>query len=100
MSIIQIMVTIIIVTILVTVILGVASYAAYWLRRGRRPTEPQQIDTAPRFFYRYVPNGDQEHVGETRELGAMQIDSPVPRRRPRAASLTPATESGNGGTGR
>lgn len=98
MSIIQIMVTIIIVTILVTVILGVASYAAYWLRRGRRPVEPQEIDTAPRFFYRYSPNGDQV-VDEESETGAMQIDSPVPVRRPRPAGFSPMTESGNGGTG-
>jgi hypothetical protein len=49
------MVTIIIVTILVTVILGVASYAAYWLRRGRRPVELEAVDTSPRYFYRYMP---------------------------------------------
>ncbi|NIR45868.1 MAG: hypothetical protein GWN99_15660 [Gemmatimonadetes bacterium] len=55
MSVIQIMVTIIIVTILVTVILGVASYAAYWLRRGRRPAPPVEDDDRPRFFYRYIP---------------------------------------------
>jgi hypothetical protein len=94
------MVTIIIVTILVTVILGVASYAAYWLRRGRQPAEPQEIDTAPRFFYRYVPNGDEETAGEQEEAGPLQIDSPVPLRRPRPAGFTPITESGNGGTGR
>jgi hypothetical protein len=55
MSVIQIMVTIIIVTILVTVILGVASYFAYWLRRSRRPAEPEEQESAPRFFYRYLP---------------------------------------------
>lgn len=56
MSIIQIMVTIIIVTILVTVILGVASYAVYWLRRARRPAaQPSTPSDAPRFFYRYMP---------------------------------------------
>lgn len=100
MSIVQIMVTIIIVTILVTVILGVASYAAYWLRRGRRPTEPQEIDTAPRFFYRYMPNGDEEIADAGGAADAIQIDSPVPLRRPRPASFSPATETGNGGTGR
>jgi hypothetical protein len=94
------MVTIIIVTILVTVILGVASYAAYWLRRGRRPVEPQEIDTAPRFFYRYMPNGDEETADADGETGAMQIDSPVPLRRPRPASLAPVTDTGNGGTAR
>jgi Tfp pilus assembly protein PilE len=59
MSIIQIMVTIIIVTILVTVILGVASYAAYWLRRGRRPTSPSEVDDTPRYFYRYLPEDER-----------------------------------------
>jgi Tfp pilus assembly protein PilE len=58
MSVIQLMVTIIIVTILVTVILGVISYAAYWLRRMRRPTKPVEVDTTPRFFYRYLPDSD------------------------------------------
>lgn len=100
MSIIQIMVTIIIVTILVTVILGVASYAAYWLRRGRRPAELLEIDTAPRFFCRYSTNGDRKMAAEESEVGAIQIDSPVPRRRPRVVRFTPATEGGNGGTGR
>lgn len=55
MSVIQLMVTIIIVTILVTVILGVVSYGAYWLRRARRPVQTQEVDTGPRFFYRYEP---------------------------------------------
>ena len=98
MSIIQVMVTIIIVTILVTVILGVASYAAYWLRRGRRPAEPQEIDAAPRFFYVYSPEGDEASAGDESEAAPTQIDSPVPRRRP--AQLTPVTEGGNGGAGR
>ena len=52
MSIVQIMMTIIIVTILITVILGVASYGAYWLRRGRRPVQPVEESKGPRFFYR------------------------------------------------
>ena len=59
MSVIQLMVTIIIVTILVTVILGIVSYAAYWLRRMRRPAAPKEIDAAPRFFYRYEPGEDE-----------------------------------------
>ena len=59
MSVIQLMVTIIIVTILVTVILGVVSYAAYWLRRMRRPAQPKEVDAAPRFFYRYEPGEDE-----------------------------------------
>ncbi len=105
MSIIQIMVTIIIVTILVTVILGVASYGAYWLRRGRRPAEPVELDTSPRFFYRHVPNGDEETEGAEgagSEARAMQIDSPVPVHGPAVAELAPVSsqEGGNGRTDR
>lgn len=55
MSVIQLMVTIIIVTILVTVILGIVSYIAYWLRRVRRPAPAQEVEVAPRFFYRHFP---------------------------------------------
>jgi len=62
MSVIQLMVTIIIVTILVTVILGVVSYAAYWLRRARRPTQPQKVETGPRFFFRYLPEGTRDEA--------------------------------------
>jgi len=58
MSVIQLMVTIIIVTILVTVILGVVSYAAYWLRRMRRPVHSKEVDTTPRFFFRYDPGAE------------------------------------------
>ncbi len=67
MSVVQLMVTIIIVTILVTVILGVVSYAAYWLRRVRRPARPRETETGPRFFYRYVP-ADEE--AEETDAGA------------------------------
>jgi hypothetical protein len=60
MSVIQIMVMIIIVTILVTVILGVASYAAYWLRRGRRPAAPVEVGKGPRYFYRYTQEAEDD----------------------------------------
>ncbi len=104
MSIIQIMVTIIIVTILVTVILGVASYAAYWMRRGRQPAEPVEVDTSPRFFYRHLPDGDEGASSTARAeagTGDHQIDSPVPMRWPGVASLAPVgpTDGGNGNTG-
>lgn len=67
MNVIEIMVTIIIVTILVTVVLGVASYAAYWLRRTRGP-EPRADETdGPRYFYLYEPEpglADREEAAE------------------------------------
>nr|NIN11916.1 hypothetical protein [Gemmatimonadales bacterium]NIN51288.1 hypothetical protein [Gemmatimonadales bacterium]NIP08752.1 hypothetical protein [Gemmatimonadales bacterium]NIS66182.1 hypothetical protein [Gemmatimonadales bacterium] len=70
MSVIQLMVTIIIVTILVTVILGVVSYIAYWLRRVRRPAPAQEVQIAPRFFYRHFPEEpfvEPELLNETDE---------------------------------
>lgn len=72
MSIIQIMVTIIIVTILVTVILGVASYAAYWLRRNRRPVRREAESDEPRFFFRYIPPGEADVAGAA---GAAGVES-------------------------
>ncbi len=72
MNIIQLMVTIIIVTILVTVVLGFASYAAFWLRRSRHPVEQETKSDAPRFFFRYVPEV---------EVGAGSAALVGPRRR-------------------
>lgn len=66
MNVVQLMVTIIIVTILVTVILGIVSYAAYWLRRARRPAPTEVVETEPRFFYRYRP-GEPRVAVETIE---------------------------------
>lgn len=69
MSVIQLMVTIIIVTILVTVILGVVSYAAYWLRRMRRPAASREVEVEPRFFYRYVPDAEGVATAATEPAG-------------------------------
>lgn len=72
MSVVQIMVTIIIVTILVTVILGVVSYAAYWLRRVRRPVQAPVDLEKPRFFFRYAPSRpspDREVVSDFETSG-------------------------------
>jgi Tfp pilus assembly protein PilE len=93
MSIIQIMVTIIIVTILVTVILGVASYGAYWLRRGRRPAPPVAVDTRPRFFYRYVPE-DQVAAEGTAAGSDVASESGEPESVPELAASS--ADAGNG----
>ncbi len=69
MSVIQLMVTIIIVTILVTVILGVVSYVAYWLRRVRRPAPAQEVELDPRFFYRHFP---EEPIAEVEPDAALE----------------------------
>ncbi len=68
MSVIQLMVTIIIVTILVTVILGIVSYVAYWLRRVRRPAAGQEVDLDPRFFYRHFPEEPVAEVDPQEEV--------------------------------
>lgn len=78
MNVVQLMVTIIIVTILVTVILGIVSYAAYWLRRARRPAPTEAVETEPRFFYRYR-RAVTDVAGEAAELFEEVADSePVP----------------------
>lgn len=86
MSVIQLMVTIIIVTILVTVILGVVSYIAYWLRRVRRPAPAQEVEVAPRFFYRHFPEepvSEPEMLDEKDEIEGgdtvvSMLDEPTP----------------------
>ncbi len=94
MSIVQIMMTIIIVTILITVILGVASYGAYWLRRGRRPAQPVEVDTGPRFFYRFVPAADEDatvapqHPGGSRNETQAENDKPARREQPSELAMS------------
>ena len=95
MSIVQIMMTIIIVTILITVILGVASYGAYWLRRGRQPVQPAEENTGPRFFYRYVPESTGQKNGPVlrpggsgEEQSPAQNDKPARREEPSELALS------------
>ncbi|UCF19964.1 MAG: hypothetical protein JSU87_00705 [Gemmatimonadota bacterium] len=94
MSIVQIMMTIIIVTILITVILGVASYGAYWLRRGRRPVQPVEVDTEPRFFYRFVPAATEDvsiapqHPGRSRETIEAEDEEPARREQPSELAMS------------
>lgn len=92
MSVVELMVTIIIVTILVTVILGVVSYGAYWLRRSRRPMEPETLETGPRFFYRYQPEVTVGHAEGDAAPGSMEAEERAePARRTMAnAEAAPA----------
>jgi len=55
MSVIDLLITIIIVTILVTIGLGVVTYVAYKLRLARRPRRDEEEDEGPRYFHRYRP---------------------------------------------
>jgi len=54
-SVIDLLITIIVVTILVTIALGVMTYIAYKLRLSRRPTAQGQGASGPRFFVVYEP---------------------------------------------
>jgi hypothetical protein len=60
-----------------------------------------EIDTSPRFFYRYLANGDQETAAaaEESDAGPIQIESPVPLGGPGVA-LTSGKEPGDGDSGR
>ena len=62
MTIIDLLITIIIVTILVTIALGVMTYLAYKLRLARRPSLSE--DTGARYFVVYEPPADVAVPGE------------------------------------
>lgn len=55
MSVIDLLVTIIVVTILVTIALGVMTYIAYKLRMSRRPGAESDANAGPRFFVVHEP---------------------------------------------
>jgi len=62
MTIIDLLITIIIVTILVTIALGVMTYIAYKLRLARRPSLPE--DAGARYFVVYEPPVDVAEPAE------------------------------------
>jgi Tfp pilus assembly protein PilE len=55
MSVIDLLITIIVVTILVTIALGVMSYLAYKLRLARRPSQPEDDMAESRYFVIHEP---------------------------------------------
>lgn len=55
MSVIDLLITIIVVTILVTIALGVMSYLAYKLRLARRPSQTEDDRTESRYFVIHEP---------------------------------------------
>jgi Tfp pilus assembly protein PilE len=55
MSVIDLLITIIVVTILVTIALGVATYIAYKLRLARQPALAQNEEPRGRYFVLHEP---------------------------------------------
>ena len=55
MSVVDLLVTIIVVTILVTIALGVVTYIAYKLRLARKPAEESGGEPATRYFQLHEP---------------------------------------------
>lgn len=58
MSVIDLLITIIVVTILVTIALGVATYIAYKLRLARQPASIEDEVPAGRYFVEHEPPSD------------------------------------------
>ena len=55
MSVIDLLITIIVVTILVTIALGVATYIAYKLRLARQPGVADEVERSARYFVLHEP---------------------------------------------
>ncbi len=60
MSVIDLLITIIVVTILVTIALGVATYIAYKLRLARQPEEADDDLPGGRYFILHEPPSEQQ----------------------------------------
>jgi hypothetical protein len=57
MSVIDLLVTIVVVTILMTIVLAVVTYVAYKLRLARRPSTLDRAEDGLRYFVQYLPHG-------------------------------------------
>jgi len=55
MTVVDLLITIVVVTILVTLVLAVITYVAYKLRLARQPAELQDGGGDLRYFVRYLP---------------------------------------------
>jgi heme/copper-type cytochrome/quinol oxidase subunit 2 len=60
MTIVDLLITIVVVTILVTIVLAVITYVAYKLRLARQPGETQDQNGDLRFFVRYLPSEGEQ----------------------------------------
>lgn len=64
MSVIDLLITIIVVTILVTIALGVATYIAYKLRLARQPVQIEEVEAGWRYFVLHEPPSETLPVTE------------------------------------
>jgi heme/copper-type cytochrome/quinol oxidase subunit 2 len=64
MSVLDLLITIIIVTILVTIALGVMTYIAYKLRLARRPPQEAEQEDDTRYFMVHEPPGKPSSPAE------------------------------------
>ena len=62
MTVVDLLITIVVVTILVTLVLAVITYVAYKLRLARQPAELQDAAGDLRYFVRYLPPEGQSGV--------------------------------------
>ncbi len=59
MSVVDLLITIVVVTILVTIVLAVITYVAYKLRLAREPVEESPPEDELRYFVQFVPPEDE-----------------------------------------
>lgn len=59
MSVVDLLITIVVVTILVTIVLAVVTYVAYKLRLARQPVEESPPEDELRYFVRFAPPEDE-----------------------------------------
>lgn len=68
MTVVDLLITIVVVTILVTIVLAVITYVAYKLRLTRQPAEQVESDGDSSFFVQYLPpEQDLESVANASE---------------------------------
>jgi len=68
MTVVDLLITIVVVTILVTLVLAVITYVAYKLRLARQPAELQDAGGDLRYFVRYLPpEGKREAAAHATE---------------------------------
>ena len=70
MSVIDMLITIIVVTILVTIALGVATYIAYKLRLARQPELTDELEPGSRYFVLHEPPSDGPPALESEQVDA------------------------------
>lgn len=78
MSVVDLLVTIIVVTILVTIALGVVTYVAYKLRLARRPAAEAGGAPESRYFEAHEPPGPEERTEDEPHAFAEPVEEKPP----------------------